>query len=316
MPDEKAHYIVKIFTEYAKGDVSVQTLSDRMYAEGFKSKIGVQVNHAMIFKILNDTFYWGEAYSRTHKLRYAHKYQPIISKDLFDKCQEVMERHNKVPTKYASLPFMFRGLVVCGKCGGVVGGQLKKGKYVYYSCSGYKECKRDYVTETELVGQVYGVLDSLKLSDKRIEEITADLKKIGENENVFYRTNINELKAEYDRYDGRIKKMYEDRLDGRITEEMYDSYLRDYKAKQSEILGKMQDHSNADQHFYLTANMTLNMAKRAKEIFISSEPEEKRQFLGFLLQNCVLNGKKLDFSLRSPFNLIANYSDDTTLRWE
>jgi len=316
VPDEKAHYIVKIFTEYAKGDVSVQTLSDRMYAEGFKSKIGVQVNHAMIFKILNDTFYWGEAYSRTHKLRYAHKYQPIISKDLFDKCQEVMERHNKVPTKYASLPFMFRGLVVCGKCGGVVGGQLKKGKYVYYSCSGYKECKRDYVTETELVGQVYGVLDSLKLSDKRIEEITADLKKIGENENVFYRTNINELKAEYDRYDGRIKKMYEDRLDGRITEEMYDSYLRDYKAKQSEILGKMQDHSNADQHFYLTANMTLNMAKRAKEIFISSEPEEKRQFLGFLLQNCVLNGKKLDFSLRSPFNLIANYSDDTTLRWE
>jgi hypothetical protein len=90
--------------------------------------------------------------------------------------------------------------------------------------------------------------------------------------------------------------------------------LREYKEKQAEILSQMQDHSDADETFYLTANATLNIAKRAKEIFVSSEVMEKRQLLGFLLQNCVLNGKKLEFTMRSPYNLMVQNHDDITLR--
>ena len=99
-----------------------------------------------------------------------------------------------------------------------------------------------------------------------------------------------------------------------ITDEMYDKLLREYKEKQSEILSQMQDHSNADEQFYLTANATLGLAQRAKAVFNSSEPAEKRQFLAFLLQNCVLNGKKLDFTIRSPFNLLLNHNDNLTVR--
>ena len=79
VPDDKAHFIVRIFEEYAKGDVSVKTLADRMHKIGFRSKVNGKVNQAMIFKILNDTFYYGYAYSRTHDLRYRHGYKPIIT---------------------------------------------------------------------------------------------------------------------------------------------------------------------------------------------------------------------------------------------
>jgi len=95
---------------------------------------------------------------------------------------------------------------------------------------------------------------------------------------------------------------------------MYDKLLREYKEKQSEILTQMQDHSNADEQFYLTVNATLGIAQRAKDIFKSSEPTEKQQLLSFLLQNCTLDGKNFDFSLRSPFNLVANYHDNPTGR--
>ena len=54
-----------------------------------------------------------------------------------------------------------------------------------------------------------------------------------------------------------------------ITEEMYDKKLKEYKATQSEILTKMQSHSDADEQFYLTANTVLNLAQRAREIFKS-----------------------------------------------
>ena len=85
---------------------------------------------------------------------------------------------------------------------------------------------------------------------------------------------------------------------------MYDKKLREYKERQGQILVDMRIHSEADEEFYLTANTVLNVAKRALEIFKSSEVPEQRQFLNFLLQNCELQGKKLEFSLRNPFDRI------------
>jgi hypothetical protein len=86
---------------------------------------------------------------------------------------------------------------------------------------------------------------------------------------------------------------------------MYDKKVAEYKTEQNEILSQMQAHSDADHDFYLTANKVFNLAKRAAEIFDSSEPMEKRQLLNFLLQNCTLNGQKLGFTLKEPFNLIV-----------
>ncbi len=55
----------------------------------------------------------------------------------------------------------------------------------------------------------------------------------------------------------------------------------------------MQRYTDADENYYITANMVLNLAKKAYEIFQSSEVEEKMQLLNFLLRNLQLNGEKL-----------------------
>jgi hypothetical protein len=53
------------------------------------------------------------------------------------------------------------------------------------------------------------------------------------------------------------------------------------------------------------------LASRAAELFERSKPEQKRQLLAFVFSNLRLRGKKLEFSLRSPFDLMvdrASYS--------
>ena len=67
----------------------------------------------------------------------------------------------------------------------------------------------------------------------------------------------------------------------------------------------MEDHTKADENFYITAPKILNLANRALEIFESSEVKEKRALINLLLQNPLLSERKLLFSLRSPFNMIA-----------
>jgi len=55
----------------------------------------------------------------------------------------------------------------------------------------------------------------------------------------------------------------------------------------------MKNHEKADQNFYITANMVMNLAARAREIFESSEVDEKRELLNLVFQNLKLEGKKM-----------------------
>jgi hypothetical protein len=45
---------------------------------------------------------------------------------------------------------------------------------------------------------------------------------------------------------------------------------------------------------------------RAAELFDRSKTEQKRQLLAFVFSNLRLRGKKLEFSLRSPFDLMVD----------
>ncbi|MBS4164864.1 hypothetical protein PRO82_002204 [Candidatus Protochlamydia amoebophila] len=59
------------------------------------------------------------------------------------------------------------------------------------------------------------------------------------------------------------------------------------------MVEQLARHEKADQNFYITANMVMNLTARAREIFESSEVDEKRQLLNFVFQNLKLDGKNL-----------------------
>src|SRR5258708_11428478 len=85
---------------------------------------------------------------------------------------------------------------------------------------------------------------------------------------------------------------------------MYDKKLKEYKAKQADLLDQMQDHSKADEAHHLTASKLLDICKRADKIFESSEPLEKRNFLNFVLQNSTMNRNKPTFTMKPVFACI------------
>lgn len=94
----------------------------------------------------------------------------------------------------------------------------------------------------------------------------------------------------------------------RITRDEYDKKLKDYKEKQHDTALRLEELTNADENYHITAATLFSLANRALEIFESSEVNEKRQLLNFLLQNCRLSGKNLAFELRSPFGVMLEYA--------
>jgi hypothetical protein len=85
---------------------------------------------------------------------------------------------------------------------------------------------------------------------------------------------------------------------------MLNKKLKEYKEKQAELNEEIQRYTDADENYYITANTVLSLAQKAHEIFQSSEVAEKRQLLNFLLQNPELDGRKLVFKLKTPFDTV------------
>lgn len=302
---EKAHLVRKMFELYATGNESIKTIAAKMKKLGLQGYEGKILPPSMVYHTLTNPFYYGEM--KYKKILYPHNYDRLISRQLYQKCQDIMTSYDKKNFQFAAKPFIFRGLIHCKKCGCVITPEIKKGKYTYYSCTNYKGlcAPRTYVPEQKLLEPIYEALKTIQMPQDRIEELTKALKNTAQSENRFHQQNMDALKKAYDKYESRLSKLLDEKIDGSITSEMYDKKVVEYKSEQNEILGQMQAHSDADQDFYLTANKVFSLAQRAAEIFESSEATEKRQLLSFLLQNCTLSGSNLSFELKEPFNLIV-----------
>ncbi|MDA1060376.1 MAG: hypothetical protein O3B47_01125 [bacterium] len=95
---------------------------------------------------------------------------------------------------------------------------------------------------------------------------------------------------------------------GRITKDIYDKKHQEYHDKLQLLNIELEEHTKADYDYQTTVATVLSLARRAKEIFESSEVQEKTTFLNYLFQNSTLKGRKLDLKLRSPFHLVLELS--------
>ncbi|PIR37294.1 MAG: hypothetical protein COV34_03280 [Candidatus Zambryskibacteria bacterium CG10_big_fil_rev_8_21_14_0_10_42_12] len=316
-PDQlKAPFIVKIFEMYATGNYSLLLIKDEMKESGLKgnTKLNKPLTKSMIFHILRNSFYYGMMKIKGEL--YQHKYEPLISKFLFDRCQAVRESYHKKPFKYAGKAFVLRGLIKCAVCGCTITPEEQKG-HNYYSCTNHKgiHAKRLYIKENDLLEPIYKSLESLKLSEGKINDITEDLKQLHESKNQFHEQAIVRLSKEHELIEAKIQRLWDLRLedDPCITKDLFADKLKQLKEEQTEIRMKSAQYDKADEKFYITANVVLNMVRSALDIFKSSEPAEKRQMLNFIFQNFQLSGKKLDYALREPFDSVAKYANCPTL---
>ncbi len=91
---------------------------------------------------------------------------------------------------------------------------------------------------------------------------------------------------------------------GRITKDEHDKKLQELKDKQYRLYIELDEYTKADHEYHIHVSTVLNLCRRMKDVFESSEPNEKRAILNFLLQNPTVSGKKLAFTLKKPFDTV------------
>lgn len=89
-----------------------------------------------------------------------------------------------------------------------------------------------------------------------------------------------------------------------ITDNEYDKYYEVFRNEISEIDAKTALLQDVEDNYYITAKYLLELANRAYELLISSEVEEKRQFLKLVPSNLRIAGDKVRYEAVKPFDSI------------
>tara|TARA_Y100000031_G_C7897216_1_gene237865 strand:+ start:209 stop:529 length:321 start_codon:yes stop_codon:yes gene_type:complete len=76
--------------------------------------------------------------------------------------------------------------------------------------------------------------------------------------------------------------------------------------RRHEINEQLERHHEGDEQFRIAVTTLVSLASKAADIFDRSTTEEKRQLIGYLFSNLELKGSKLQYTLRTPFNLFTD----------
>ena len=248
IPDpERAPLVRMLFEDYAKGTDSISgdlVTKARTWGLRNKTRKGGLLSASQVQHILNNPFYFGVM--RVKGDLQPHRYEPLISQQLFDRCQAVSQGRTRATTAhYSEKPFVFRGLVKCAVSGQTVTSDVKKGRHTYLICRDPKDPARKlFVPEAEVLDQVKTVFRSIQVPKAVLEALLAHLKASHGAERQFHLDAIAGFRRDYDRTSEKLATLLDLRLDQSITRDEY--YPRRVRQKGARAEGASGRTRHAD----------------------------------------------------------------------
>ena len=246
---------------------------------------------------------------------YPHKYETIITKDLFNKCQAITQKRNehgkKVGVQVSKKEFIFRSLVTCSITGRRVSCDKKTNRhgttYNYlYTWNPKDLTKKIAVNENELLNCIESVFKSFTMPEDLLNEITNHLQKSNKTEKEFYKNKAQELnKANEDMIiqENRLLGLY---LKQKIDEPIFNQKSKELEIEKEKIKTEIANYANKDKASENTMITAVELISKAYKLFEISKIDEKRQLINFIFSNLKLNGNNPDFIIRKPFDMLVN----------
>ncbi|MEJ0076847.1 MAG: recombinase family protein [Alphaproteobacteria bacterium] len=297
--------ITHMFGWYATGTLSIADLADKVRSAGLvHRKSGAAVPRSKVHSILRNPLYAGDVVWKGQYFR--GKHPPLVTRALWDRVQGVLDGRNASRLRNGKRDFAFAGVVKCGHCGCAMVGEIKKKRYIYYHCTGWKQkCPEPYVREEVLSERFSEVLGRLGFGDEAREWLTRALRESHVDQAKEHAAAIERLQTEYDGLQARIQAAYTDKLDGSIDKGMFESLTARWRKEQTRLLDEIALHQVADQAYLDEGVRLLEVASNARWMFGRREPSDKRRLLNFVLSNSTWRDNTLTPEWRQPFDLLA-----------
>ena len=238
---------------------------------------------------------------------FENHHEPIIDRETWERVQE-LRKQRKRPNRYDEVG-LFSGILFCADCGSVMYQQryqTDKRKQDCYICGSYKKRTADctaHFIRTDLL--TAGVLSNLRKVTSYAAKHEARFMKllIEQNEDGDRRRNAakkKELETAEKAYQPNLsaifKRLYEDSVTGRISDERFTELSADYEAEQKELkerAARLREELSKAQEATANAEKFMNVVRRHTTIE-ELTPTLLREFVEKIVvhESVALDGKR------------------------
>ena len=284
VPDPATKGIVKeLFELYLEPSQSIATITNELYARGIRTRKGRAYVKSHVQKVLTNPFYIGT--NHFDGKDYPGMQETFISKELFKRVQVKM--HGKRPAKQRKHNPVFKNLINCERCGGLVTWQLQKGRY-YGACQRLKPECRGAKTIREDRAETY-IMEKLNElvcpSPEIIDWVSAQMRERYSEKYAAHEEAMQAIDSQLVRLKRMENELYDDKLAGEISRETYTAKHANLQAQQVELEDKRSKLSDGTGNRVEQRLALLNLSQKAAEIYQTRTIEQKRLIITKLFKS-------------------------------
>ena len=306
---QRCEAVRTLFLAYAEGNKTLEYLQKLSLSVGLVSRrTGEAIALSKLIELLQNPFYYGLIKHKGELYQGSH--EPIISKQLFDKVQKVIEQRGRPRKAKDNISFAFLGVFRCGECGRAITAERKTKKsgrtYHYYRCTKKNTvCHQKYLEEKELVNQINTLYQKVALSDEWKEKFLAQLEADYKEFSAKSDPSAQNLKTELKHLEEKQMRLLDAYLENTITNEEYISAKEKIINRKVEIKEAMSDFGRKGNNWLEPFKEWILTAHQANEKAVTGNLEEKRMFLQKIGSNFRIAGQKVACQLQIPWDFSA-----------
>ena len=275
---KKAKIIKQTFELYAQNNSCFEDISNFLAQKGILRRSGKIWHKDRAKYLLSNPFYYG--HFRYAKEVYEGKHEPIITKKLFDKVQEILKQRGRPRHKSVIEPQVFCGLLKCGTCGMMITGEyrVKKQKngnvhdYIYYHCTKKNKtikCPEPCIRQENLDEQLSSLIQKVSLrpdwAEKLSKMLENDKTKSAQSVSAFVQESGEKIKI----INTKLQRLLDGYLEQDIDREIYriekSKLLSEKKSLEEQNIKLEQKQNDWLEPMAKWINYAQNMEKIARD---------------------------------------------------
>ena len=301
---EKAKYIKRAFKMYSTGEYPLAQIRKIINSLGLVGKKGKMLSVSNYQYMLKNKIYYGII--EYNGELYDGKHEPIITKKLFDLCQEVMMNKSKPKTPKLK-PYVYRGFFHCGECGCFITTETQKG-HNYLRCTKRKNpCKQKYVREEIITSQIKEEIKKVSLSsawaNASINYFENEKMKTAQAESSFAQKARRELVE----IETKLDRLLDLQLDGSLSQAEYTTKKQKLILAKKDLEEKISSFGRKSNNRFELAIAFLKDANQAEKYAQQENPERIRDFLKKIGSNFRIADRTLVLDFKNAFKIAEKY---------
>jgi len=184
--------------------------------------------------------------------------------------------------------------------------EKKKGKYVYYRCTGFRgACGNTYIREERLADLLGDTIAPIQITSEIAAGIAETLR-TGDAEVEQRRSEaIRQLEQRRRTVMSKLDRGYDDFVAGHISEDLWKRKSAEWEADLQALEAELTRVEQPRQPIMTTAERILELAQKAEFLYKSQDRAEQRRLLEIVLSNCTFDRGSLTPTYNSPFDLLV-----------